>query len=128
MRDALAEEAAAAGLAARADRHRADAAGALARSLGARGDEQITAGWIAQRLPSPWSERVAAAAADLRAILTKSNEHNAADRLAAETIASHLRGVLQSAAATASQSVTYGAKGAMHSQREPAASVMDLTT
>lgn len=128
LQDALAEEAGGAGLASRADRDRADAVRALAPALGLTLSPELTATRIAASLPEPWRGRIESAAGALRSVLERSRENHAADRLAAETIATHLQGVLQTAAAAASGSVTYGARGAMTTRREQVASVMDLTT
>jgi hypothetical protein len=128
LQESLAEEAGAAGLAARADRDRADAVRSLAPALGLTLSPDLTASRLAQSLPEPWRGRLESAAGALRTTLERTREDHKADRLAAETIAAHLQGVLQAAAAAASGTVTYGARGAMTTRREQVASVMDLTT
>lgn len=128
LQDALAEEAGAAGLASRADRDRSDAARALVRAVGLEWTPDVTASAIASRLPEPWRERIECAASALRAVLERAKEHNQADRLAAETIAAHLEGVLRSAALAAGGAPTYGSRGAIAPRREQVVSVMDLTT
>lgn len=128
LQEAIADEAGAAGMASRADRDRADAARAILQTIGAPASGEATASWIASRLPDPLRPRIEDAAGALRATLERGREHHAADRLAAETIAAHLQGVLHAAASAAGGSVTYGSRGAMETRREQVASVMDLTT
>ncbi len=111
------------------DRERSRIVERLLRWVGApsRGEPTPTARWIAARLPSEGRDRILAAADRLRAAIERTAKQNASARVAAETLAAHMQGLLRAAAKRASHAGTYGHRGVV--EHGPAVvSAMDVTS
>lgn len=109
------------------DQRREQAAGWFKALYGVAPSDDVTATWIARRLPQPIQDRVLEAAAALRERVEAAQENNEASRRAMETLASHMRGVLHAASARMSHTGAYGRRGSV----EPGAmvvSAVDLTS
>lgn len=109
------------------EQRREHAANFFKTLYGVNPSEDVTATWIARRLPAPMRERLIEAAGELRTRIEATRRNNEASRRAMETLASHMRGVLHASAARLSHTGAYGRRGSV----DPGAivvSAVDLTS
>lgn len=98
---------------------------ACARSIS--GPKPITVSAIAARLADPARSRLAAAAERLREVLNTLHREHAAIREAAETLSSHMEGLMRQVCRKVSHAGTYGPSAAID-LRHPVISALDVRT
>jgi len=112
----------------RLERRREGIVAFFTEQFGAASDEQTSARFIAERLDDrAMADRIVEAADALRAKIKTVQEKNESSRLAVETLASHMQGLLRTAAERASATGAYGAKGEMARSTQVVSSV-DVTS
>lgn len=99
---------------------------AIADALGAVSVRDVTAGWIAERVPAA-RERLETAGAELRSRIERVQRRNAASRVALETLSAHMRGLLQSTERRMSHAGVYGRRGSVEAGARVLSS-MDLVS
>jgi len=112
------------------DAARSEQAEWFASRLGLPRGQRPRALWIASRLPASMQRekrRIEQAAEGLRERIERVARRTAADRLSAERLARHMRGLIETASSQLGTSTGYGARG--EHRRAPAAPVgIDLTS
>lgn len=95
---------------AKLDTRRAEAAKDLGELLGVV-DEQLSASALARRAAGKVGDAVFDAATQLRAVIDRVQKQNARAQIAAQTLASHMQGVLRAAQGKLNHSGAYGSRG-----------------
>ena len=112
------------------DAARSEQAEWFASRLGLPRGQRPRASWIASRLPASMKrekQRIEKAAEGLRERIERVARRTASDRLSAERLAQHMRGLIETASAQLGTSTGYGSRG--ERRRAPAAPVgIDLTS
>ena len=93
------------------ERKRLPVVGELARKLQAPPKTEVTVTWLAQRLSGAAGERLAGLASRLRGLIQTLLRQNEASKRTAETLASHMDGLLKQVAASLNHARTYSASG-----------------
>lgn len=96
------------------DADRAEHAGWLAERLGAAGRERPRVSWITARLPASLGaekQRLERAGASLREAIEQVARRTASDRLSAQRLAQHMRGLIETAAERLGASGGYSSRG-----------------
>lgn len=83
----------------------------LAVKLGAPAKGEVSVSWIAERLTGSAGERIAGLAARLRELMSGVVKQNETGRRTAETLASHMDGLLRQVAGLLNHARTYGPSG-----------------
>ncbi|MEC9373765.1 MAG: flagellar export chaperone FlgN [Planctomycetota bacterium] len=110
------------------DRRRAGVVGFFASRFEARTTAEITATWIAERIGDEGlAKRIRESATGLRDVIVRVKQSNDASRLAVETLAGHMQGLLRAAAERMSHSGAYGRKGTVESG-QAVMSAVDVTS
>jgi len=112
------------------DAARAQEAAWFAERLGGNEGRRARATWIASRLPTSMTaerQRIESSAASLREAIERVARRTAADRLGAERLARHMRGLIETAGERLGASGGYGSRGQRASAR-PAAVGIDVTS
>jgi hypothetical protein len=123
---AVAEESAVIQAVAEIEQRRGRLAEAIAGALGAPSANDVNARWIAQRVPA-CAQRLLAASGSLRERVERVQRRNASARVALETLASHMKGLLQTAERRMSHAGVYGRRGAVEAGA-PVLSAMDVVS
>ena len=112
------------------DAARSEQAEWFASRLGLPQGQRPRASWIASRLPASMKrekQRIEKSAEGLRERIERVARRTASDRLSAERLAQHMRGLIETASAQLGTSTGYGSRG--ERRRAPAAPVgIDLTS
>lgn len=96
-----------------AEQRRGRLAAAIAELLGAARGQEVNASWLAERLPAGQAGRLREAAARLRERIILVQKRNAASRVALESLASHMKGILHATERRLSHSGVYGRSGSV---------------
>jgi FlgN protein len=99
-----------AGRIAELDRQRVEAARELGDALGVS-DEHVSASTLARRAAGRIGDAVLDAAGQLRAVIDRVQRQNARAQITAQTLASHMQGVLRAAQGKMNHSGAYGSRG-----------------
>jgi len=108
------------------DKQRAEAAGDLGELLGIAESDR-TATTLAQRAAGKVGHAVSDAAGRLREVIERVQRQNARARLAAQTLAAHMEGVLRTAHSGLNHSGSYGSRGVV-SPGPAVVSALDVTS
>jgi len=93
------------------ERKRLPVVGELAKKLQAPPKTEVTVSWLAQRLSGAAGERLSQLAATLRGLIQSLLKQNEASKRTAETLASHMDGLLKQVAASLNHARTYSPSG-----------------
>jgi len=93
------------------EKHRLDLVGQLTMVFQPKAERPLTMTDIAMRLAEPQQSRLTALAAQLREDLTKVKQQSSIVRAAAETLARHMSGIMQSVNSALSKARVYGQRG-----------------
>lgn len=96
-----------------AERRRVAVVGELAGRLGSREGSQTRVTWVASALGGERGERIGAVAEELRGLIGELLEENRASRIAAESLARHMDGLVRQVAAALNHARTYGRGGSV---------------
>jgi hypothetical protein len=112
------------------DAKRAQEAAWFAERLGGTEGRRARATWIASRLPASMAserQRIEQSAASLREAIERVARRTATDRLSAERLARHMRGLIETASERLGASGGYGSRGERAASR-PAPVGIDVTS
>jgi len=110
------------------NRQRVACVTALTRIVGRPERAEATATWLSEQLPPEQGEEVRELAVALREAIERVQKRVATDRLATETIAAHLQGLVRTAGDAMSHAQTYGRSGQVERGRHQVVSLMDVTS